>query len=273
MDIRNGPQLYHVGDKVADNDKYRLYLCIQEETGRQCLLQVATAVEHNGNLERATYILRELKRRSDELEAEYESVKKDPEMMLNYDLAFPELVDSFIYHEQGGRRINILAFRNVEDVSNMVPLINITSKDHLRIDLRTSAWIMGKLLKLLVFAHSEGISIDLVSGSNILIEPKEHYVLIFDWSDAQIYPGKIPMHIRNEEIAQAAQAVVIALGGDLETGAFPDDGKEAFKQYTDHLRRLAYRSEMNAGKAHGKFYELIDSLWKREYYPFTTKSL
>lgn len=272
-EIRNGSHVYEVGKKVAETDTHRLYLCAQDGTGRQCLLQIATAVEHNGGLQRAAYILTELQRRADELEKEYARVKTDPNVLLNYGLGFPELIESFAYHEQGGRWINIVAFKNVEEINRLVPLVNITDKDRMRVDLRTSAWIMGKLLKLLVFIHSEGISAGLLSGSNILIEPDQHYVLIFDWSAARVYPEAVPMKIQRQEISQAAQAVIAVLGGDFKTGVFPDDGEEAFDRFTEHVLRLARGSESNAERAHANFYKLVDLLWKREYYPFTTKLL
>lgn len=273
MEMVSNSHVYEIIKKVADADNYRLYLCKQKETEHQCLLQIATQTEHNGKLDRSAYILQELLRRSDELEDEYASVKTDPNIMLNYCLGFPDLVDSFIPPNQGGRRANILAFRNVETVSSMVPLINITKKDRQRIDLRTSAWIIGKLLKLLVFAHGEGISVELITGKNILIEPDNHYVLIFDWSAARIHSDEVLFETRCREISQVAQAVVIAMGGDLKAGIFPDDGEEGFKLYTEHLLRLARGSESKAGRAHEEFYKLVDSFWKREFYPFTTKPL
>lgn len=273
MYTRSNSYLYQIHAKVAEADKYRLYLCEQEGTGRQCLLQIANAIEHNGKLDRSAYLLGELKRHSDELEAEYADMKEDPKDMLNYDLGFPELMESFICQDQGGRRINILTFKNVEDASKTVPLSNITAKDRRRVDLRTSVWIMGKLLKLLVFIQSKKISVGLVTGNNILIEPDQHYVLIFDWSYAQIHMEDISFEMRRQEISQAAQVVITALGSDLASDVFPNDGDEAFDRYIDHLLRLARGSESNAKRAHSQFYELVDLLWKREYYPFTTKPL
>jgi len=272
-EIRSDHYSYQVGKKVAETDNYRIYLCLQAETARQCLLQIASAVEHNGGLQRAAYLLKELERRADELEKEYVRVKTDPNILLNYGLGFPELIDSFICQEQGGRWINILAFRNVEDVSRMVPLINITAKDRLRVDLRTSAWIMGKLLKLLAFTHVEGISVNLLTGHSVLIEPDEHYVVIFDWTAAQTHPETLSNEVQRKEISQAAQTIITVLGGDSEKGILPNDGDEAFERYTNHLLRLARGGESNAERAHDKFYELIDSLWKREFYPFKTHKL
>ena len=274
MEITNSLDLYELGAKVADAEAYRLYLCTQRDTGRQCLLQIAATTGQNGDLDRASYILGELARRADEVEKEWALVKKEPNHFLNYNLCFPELVDSFICPEQGGRRVNILAFRGVKDVSKMVPLSGITEKDGLRVDLRTSGWIMGKLLKLFVFTHGEGILTNQMSGSNILIEPDQHYVLIFDWSKATVItnPEEISAE-RCQEISAAAKAVITVLGGNPETGVIPNDGDSYFEKYAERLLQLAGGEERSAIRAHQRFYELIDELWERGFYPFTAKPL
>lgn len=261
---------YTLGTQVAETEKYRLYLCREESTGQECLLQIATDNQHDGTLCRSAVRLEVLKRAADALEAEYEKVRENPEMRLNYAIGFPELIDSFPCIPQGSRQINILAFRNVEDVRHMVPLCNITVRDHLRVDFRTSAWIMGKLLKLLVFAHSQGIAVGRLDSANILIEPKQHYVLFFDWSEAFVYPETVPTEIARQEIAQAANAVITVVGGNLETRTFPDDGDTAQDRYTDFLLQLADGRQRDAQQAHTEFYKLVDELWKREYYEFTT---
>lgn len=271
MIIENQDRRYEVGDQVAQASNYRLYLCRQEGVERQCLLQIAVDAAHNGALDRAAYILAELKRRADELEEEYVKVKTDPKMMLNYDLGFPELLDSFVCQEQGGRRINILAFRSVDDVSKMVPIGNIIHRDGKRVDLRTSAWITGKSLKLFVLAHSMGISIR-PDNTNILIEPDEHYVVFFDWSDSTFYSTEIPSETRSEAIAKMAQVVITLVGGDYETRSFPDD-EGGMEEYKTILLALADGVYHNAEKAHARFYEIVDALWERAYYPFTACNL
>lgn len=273
MEVTNGSTRYRVGSLVADNGRYRIYTCNRDDTVCQGLLQISTSVEHNGGLDREAYILGELKCKSDELEEAYAKVKTNPESWLNYDLGFPRVVDSFICAEQGGRRINILAFRNVEDVSRLVPLDNLTSKDRLRIDLRTSVWPMGKALKLLTFAHSEGITVGLMTGSNILIEPNEHYVVIFDWSLAKTAASSdVPKDDQRKDITEAARAVVTAIGGDMEEGIFPNED-DANRTFTDYLLWLAKGNASSAETAHRRFYELADSIWPRKYHPFTTLPL
>lgn len=264
---------YEIINKVAETDCYRLYLCVKEGFNLYCLLQIAASREMNGRLERAAYILKKLKKSADEAEEEYAKVKTDPKGKLNYDLGFPDLLDSFICQDQGERWINILAFRGVENAGKMVPLINITDKDRLRVDLRTSAWIMGKALKLFVLTHYEGISVGLTNGANILIEPDSHYVLFFDWSSAVVHRKTVPEEMRRKEISEVAQAVITALGGDYETRTLPNDGDENSDQYAKYFFELADGREGDPQAAHENFYKIVDSIWKREFYPFTTKPL
>lgn len=273
MQITNGDNCYGVDGLVAEAESYRLYLCEQVSTKRQCLLQIATEIGHNGSLERNAFFLGELQQRAGALELEYEKVRTRPDSVLNYQLGFPELVDSFVCSEQGGRRVNILAFRNVDDVSKMVPLSGITEKDCLRVDIRTSAWIMGKLLKMLVFAHGEKIVVGQLGGGNILIEPGQHYLLIFDWSNAISYPGEIPEAFQRAEISAAAETVTVVLGADPLTGKCPDDGDSGFADYCYYILGLVNGNERSAKRAHQNFYELIDRLWKRGFHKFTTKQL
>lgn len=269
--IRTDKRLYQIGNQVAETPNCRIYLCSQEGEKRQFLLQIATDVKHNAILQRGAYILKLLDERAVELEADFAKTKTDPNVMLNYQLGFPELVDSFVCQEQGGRQVNVTAFRNVENVSDMVPLVNLTMRDRLRVDFRTSAWIMGKPLKLLAFTDGAGVSPDL--RNNIVIYPAQHYAVIFDWTVAQIHSGAVPLEIRRKQISQLAKAVIVALGGDLETGVFPDNEDGNFTTYVNYLMQLAHGGETNAKRAHEVFYGLVDSLWPREFYPFTVKPL
>jgi len=273
MMLVNGSSKYLVGDLVAATDAYRIYNCTQEDSGRQCLMQIASAVGHNGDLARASYILRELKLSADEQEKKYKDAGgHEPQMLLNYQLGFPELVDSFVCEDMEHRQANVLAFRSIEEVRSVVPLSNITTKDRLQIDLRTSGWIMGKALKMMVLAHhNSGIAVRLMNGNNILLSPEQHYVIIFDWSRAQLYPGDIPLEERRRDISQTAQAVITVLGSNFRKGAASED--KCVKQYVDYISRLARGVDGDAKRAHKKFYELVDALWKREYYPFTTEPL
>ena len=154
----------------------------------------------------------------------------------------------------------------------MIPLTNITLKNRLRVDTRTSVWMLGKLLKLLAFAHSQNIAVGLLGGNNILIEPHQHYILIFDWLNAEMYPGPIPTLTQRKEIVQVTTSILTVMGRTAK--GIPNDGDETLEPYIEYLLRLARGEERSAKSAHAHFYELADSLWKRGvFYPFTTKPL
>lgn len=284
MEIGYGSRRFVVGQEVGQTPKYNLYE-VQEivsgsVSGPECLLQIAVDLGQNGALDRAAFVLNHLKEKATETEKDYEAV--NPKGFLNYDLGFPKVVDSFICPDQGDRRINILAFRNVERVAQVAPLSNLWKKDLLRVDLRTSAWILGKILKMLTFAHCCcGISVGDLSGDNILIVPgpkqlpkkgeAAHYVILFDWADATIFQDEeVPMEVCRQEIIQASQSIVMALGGDSETGRIPDYGEDGYGPYSSFMRKLFFGGEINAEKGHREFYDLVRSLWKREFWPFTT---
>ncbi|MFZ2049174.1 MAG: hypothetical protein WAV25_02690 [Minisyncoccia bacterium] len=262
---------YEVGQRVAETERYRLYLCRPEGESSDHLLQIAVEVEHNAALDRASYVLERLEEEARKIEEEFAKVKTEPNHFLNYQLCFPKVVGSFIPDDQGGRRVNILCFREVEDVGKVVPLQNLVETDKLRADLRSSAWIMGKLLKILIFLNDANVVAHDLSLGNVLIEPEQHYVIIFSWADAELKAGAVGRAITRSEIQAAARVVIEVLGGTLE-GGIPGDGGQEHVQYQKFLFDLAHGSESNAALAHMSFYKLVDSLWPRGFYPFTTHS-
>ena len=262
---------YEILKLIGNPDEFRLYLCRSKEE-RNYILKVAATVEHNSFLDREAFILNEMRAEAARLEEEYARVKSNPDSMLNYQLCFPDLVETFLASGQGNRRVNILGFSAVEDMGKLVPIRHLVSRDRVRVDRKTSAWMMGKLLKILVFAHSQDISLGEVTGFNILIERDEHYVVVFDLTSAEICVGGVPEDVAREEISRGAREIILALGGDAKK--LPEDNEQdPDNQYGKHLYALADGSESNAKKAHEKFYSLVRSMWPRAYWPYTAYDL
>lgn len=268
MIVKSSSSSYSVGTLVGEMSNYRLYKCRKNNDERELLLQIPIDISGNGNIDRNAYFLNRLKIESDLIEEEYAKVKESTDDMLNYHFCFPELVDSFICSDQGNRVINVIAFRGVQKVEDVFPTQKIISGDHY-IDYRTSAWIMGKILKLLVFTQSLKISVGMVDTGNILIVPNRHFVMIFDWSEAKNYDGLIPSEVRSEEISLAAHVVIDLLGGDYITESFPKNLEEGCIPYSEYLFCLAKGGQKRAKKAHEQFYEIIEGLWGRKFHPFT----
>ena len=154
MILANGSSQYEIVERVAETSVYRVYICKDVHTGRPCLLQIAKMIEYNGGLERAAYVLRMLLHLADHYQKMHEV--KHPGKRLCYELLFPQVVDSFVSSDQRGRRVNILEIAGVDELNKLVPLSSLAIRDRVRIDLPSSAWIMGRLLKLLGLAHSSG---------------------------------------------------------------------------------------------------------------------
>lgn len=271
--LKGAKGTFEIGKLLGNTSTYNLYQCVQQSApDRSLILKIATGVQYNGLLDREAFILRSLRTRTEELEVAYARVKKGPEM-LNYQLCFPDIVDSFIAEGQGERRINVLRFEGVDDVGELVPIGHIASRDRVRVDPRTSAWMMGKLLKILDFLHGEGVSIRRVTDENILIERKQHYIVFFDWTNATQYPEAVPSDVAEEEISKAAHEVIIILGGDPVTGTLPPDTQLEDDRYAAMLHSLASGGYSDAGEAHAEFYKLIRALWPRAYHPYTSYPL
>lgn len=271
MILKRGPTEYRVGNLVAEAPTYRLYAC-EGSDDRELLLQIASEPADNGKLERVAFILRDLMETAGRYEELY--AKLHPGKQLGYDHLLPQVVDSFVYDDQGKRRVNILALYKADRLEEVVPLSNITLFDGRRVDIPSSAWILGRLLKLLVFCHGEGTAIRGISGNNILIQPEHHTVAVLDWTSALIYQAQKEAdgEIYAADIADAAQAVFAAIGGNPETGSYPYDADGA-ERYIEYLWQLCTGNQVDAEIAHHQFYDLVNGLFGYGFREFHTYPL
>jgi len=269
--IKSPTRVYEILKRIGNPETFSLYLCKAKE--KTYILKIADVVEHNALLDREAFVLQEMRSEAARLEEEYAKIRDNPEEMLNYQFCFPDIVETFIAPNQGSRRVNILGFSAVDDLGSLVPIRHLMSRDHVRVDRKTSAWMMGKFLKILVFAHSQNISVGRISGDNILIERDKHYVALFDWTFSTMYTKRISTDVVCKEIAQGAREVILALGGDLKDGTFFDDEADPDNRYAAYLYALASGEENSAQRAHERFYLLVRALWPRSYWPFTAHTM
>lgn len=263
---------YQVGKKFGNFPNFSVYVCTLQD-GRECILKIVNDVKSNSMLQMDAFLLSEMNDNAIRLESEYRNVRTGNEM-LNYNFFFPALVESFCCDDQGGRWVNVISFFHVaKELWNLLPLAHIASREKARVDPKTSAWILGKLLKLLVFTHDQKISHDGLSAHNILINRESHYVSIFDWSTARTNGGNLSLGLRTKEIAIVAKVVIQCLGGDLQNKKLLPDPQLADDRYEKFLFSLVSGSVPDADKAHAEFYKLIKSFWGREFWPYTTYSL
>lgn len=273
MILKSAKGTYEIGTKIGGQKSFNVYVC-RSADGAQHILKIAFAAEHNSVLDREAVLLRDMRQKAEDLERAYGSIEGNAGRMLNYQIAFPYVVESFLAPTQGNRRVNIMSFDCVDDIRALVPLRHVRERDRVRIDPKTSAWILGKFLKLLVFTHSQGISLGSTSGYNFLIERDEHYSIVFDWTSAVRNDGGIPEEIVRREIASIAREVLAVLDADFNAATLPESDQDPCGQYARHLFALANGCERDASQAHARFYELVRTLWpERGYWPFTSHTI
>lgn len=266
MQVRSTQHSYQVVQLVAVSDSYRLYLAKEDETGEWRLLQVARNLRSNGGLSRSAYILDMFQGISYGYDVVYS--KTHGGKRLHYDRLFPRNVESFVSEEQSGRRINVLAFTDVSDVPSLLPLSNLRNKDRVYVDLKTGAWILGRLLKLLSFVHEQGVAVRSLRANNILLDKGKHFAIVLDWTAALVFPSDISREYAGADIARAAEAVLVSYGASSHGLPYRLSDNES--QYIDLLRDFADGSENDATRAHTRFYDLVRKIWDIEFHPFTT---
>ncbi len=259
-----------VGNPVASTNAYRLYLAKDTATDAWCLLQVAASRHANGGLSREAFILGRL---ADTSRAYDEAYGKTHEgHRLHYDRLYPQLIESFVSPVQGDRRINVLTFSDVNDIPRLTPLWNLRHKEAVILDPKTSAWIMGRLLKLLCFVHEQGIAVRSLGSNNILLDKEQHFAIVLDWTNAFVFPDKVSPDVAATDIACAA-AATLASCGVTSDGSLPYIASSGDARYIDLLRTFADGTIQCADTAHTQFYDLVREIWGNEFHPFTTLPL
>ncbi len=257
---------------IGETADYRVYAAYCKSDRREYFLKIASTTAHNGMLEREAFVLRDLRSEMEEINRRYKR-SSGSKKGLGYKRCFPELIDTFISSEQGNRRVNIIAIYGAESIKDLVPIEQWRTREHKRIDPKSSAWMMGRLLKILTFTNINGVVNEKINGGNILVNPFEHHVALFDWTQARYVNGTVPKKIIKHEIMQAAQQVVLALGGDLQTGALPQSDQLVDNRYADFLKQLMDGKISNSDHAGEKFYLLLEDIWEKEFHPFTTHNI
>lgn len=275
VQIDGGIAQYGVDKLLGETEAFRMYRCISAKfPGRELILKIVKEAALNPVLDREATLLISMRKEAFRIDKEYmeQTGARDP---LNYQYFFPEVVDSFVSESQGGRMALILGFDISDKLELLVPIGRITRIDNLRVDPKTSAWMMGKGLKLLGFLSDFGVTNPNWSDENYLIQQEHHCVAVFDWSEATyLNPGKKESRDATRiSIAALARLVITALGGDTRTGEIPDDSQLTDPGYAEMLKRFADRERDDAIKAHKAFYQLITDMWGRSYHPFSSYKL
>ena len=238
--VITGKLPYQVHKQIGETESYRLYQVSTEGVETSFVLKVAVDSTFNGALDREAFLLSRMRERALKLEEEFG--KLNPGKYLNYQLAFPLLHETFVVAEQGGRRVLILGIEAVKDLEKLVPLSMIRTRDCVRVDLKTAAWMLGKSLKILAFAHDFSVSLGDISGDDIVVERDDHLVMV--------------------------------LGGNSITYNIPESvDDDPHGHFQDFVLKLSRGGFATASDAHKAFYHMVEAMWGRKFHPYTTFSL
>ena len=261
--------VYDVGQQVADMDLYRVYLCTSA-TNELLFLQIAkhNSAVHDANLEKSAYTLQRLKTYSDQIEQLFAEEK--PGQRVGYDRMFPHLEQSRRTGEdQGYRMANILsvkmASRDSSGIDMMIPLSKIPATNQ-KVDEKTSVWIMGKFLKLLIFLHDSDITMEIAADNVLLSGPEQyHNVVLFDWSKA-VFGNTQQQWSRN--VGSAARTTLKLLNAENEH-SFSGIAKEYGSFLVTLARGDCDKSFSDAAQVYQEFYEIADLVWGKAYHPMS----
>ncbi len=197
-----------------------------------------------------------------------------------YDWLFPLLQESFIASLWGKRRVNVLDFSGLE-IADLMPLVRIAQQNQ-RVDLKTSAWIVDRMIKLLVFITESGVTTPMLMDK-FLICPERHQLMLLDWSSAIMCDSQYA----DEEHIDLNISNIGKCGLDLLGAQYDEDGwrypypcQENEMTRDDYIsflhcmailwREMYPFSENNTNVLHETFLDCIDKRLLDDSHPFTT---
>jgi serine/threonine protein kinase len=284
IDIAAGGKLYRVLDRVGVGSICSLYRCRYTVGGREMhgIFKVARDARANGWLDNEAAALKRLR------------VADTDERFKPF---FPEFVDSVSVAGAGGaRQANVLRYH--DDIRSPEELYSLeeiraayadgaVSSSTRKIDERDIAWIWRRLLSVLGFAHTHGLIHAAVLPMHILIDPREHKLLLIDWCSSVYSPRNDPrnghrplstingghrawyrreMQLTNPpspalDLSFAARCMIDLLGGDPVGETFPPGAEPAIQRHLQRCIGSAADNKPDAWKLLEDFDRLIEALW------------
>lgn len=281
---------------LVHSDRYTLYVCLLPSKNFG-LMKITPKADRHGkaynsaeiaNINRVladeANLLRTLRQASIDLDTQQRRLEQEPYF---HHAFFPQLVDAFMSGD--GRQIEILSYSDsIEKLTQLIAVSRIMKdgKNDLRIDVRSLVWILGKLLKVIHFAHTKGVTNGMVNASNVMIDPKQHYLVLLDWTKAKrIAYESVTSSDAQADLRRAAAMAITLVGGNPEKEvSLPYDrdvlSPAQLVRFEVFLKDLLMGDFPDAVTAHKKLYDMSDECWppqltsdgelKRVFYPFKT---
>ena len=272
IDVRTPKHAYRVLDRVAFGDVANVYRCRFAANGREVEGIIKIARDGRGNEP-----LRCEARVLDELFAHDRDHRYRPFL--------PCVEESFAYCQDApskARQANVLRMHaSIASVDELYTLEEVRRHHTRGIDPRDMAWIWRRLLSIIGFVHAHGVMHGAVLPPHVLIEPREHKLLLVDWCYAvrrgeslrtiaglyrpwyetgvvRKYQPATPLL----DVSMAARCMIDLVGGDPIHLTYPRDFPPALIAYFGRC----FAGSPDAWRLLDDFDRLIETMWgKRQF--------
>lgn len=174
----------------------------------------------------------------------------------HYDWLFPRVETMFAAKTSAVSNfpIKVLVLEYLDtDPAEFIFLADLL-KSGRKIDERTSAWIMGRLLKLMQFLEISDSMTLRFSSDNLLIQPDEHRLTFLDFAEAVELCSDEKM--KRTSLSDSAKFIL-------------DITQAETAEYIAFLEKLIGEDKLSAEKVHADFYALVHEKFGRSFHPFT----
>jgi hypothetical protein len=282
IDLTVGAASYRVGARAAIGSICNLYHCTFHDGLRSIegIFKIAREPQSNPMVSNEASVLRRLH-------------SADPGG--RYGPFLPRVQESLAYSDATStvsRQANILRLHE----SIRRPFVELYTLAEVRaaypdgLDARDMAWIWRRLLSVLGFLRTSDVVHCAVLPMHVLIEPKDHKLVLIDFCDAvhdfrrnprppaMINGGYAPwyreeMALRSAplpalDIAFGARCMIDLLGGDAVRATMPEAVDPSIQRHLARCIGDASRENLDAWKLLEDFDRLIEVLWgKRKFRP------
>ena len=282
LDVVAGGRTYQVLERLAVGSVSTVYRCRFVDGRRvEGVFKVARDARGNGLVANEADVLRKLHRGPD---------------ASRFAPFLPSVEASLDVGGESGapRRASVLRMHEaVGSVDELYTLAEVRRHYPAGLDGRDVAWIWRRLLAVLQFVHRCEVTHGAVLPDHVLIEPREHKLILVGWSAAvprgidvwwggapaglrpKLVPGGYVQWYRRQgalrapptppvDVALGARCMVELLGGDPVGLEFPASADPALRRYFGRcVDASVLENGPDAGKLLEDFDRLIEAMWGR----------
>lgn len=182
--------------------------------------------------------------------------------------------------EESSRRANIF----LDEGWDLYSLAQIRERYPEGIDPKDMAWMFRRLIQVIGLANEVGYTHGSILPPNVLIDPENHGLVLWNWAYAVKRPGRIRTMVSDYKDwypPEVGMRQNVLVGADLYMAAKCMEWVMGDQEVPDRIRYflkgmqnpLASKRVNNAREVWQQFHDLVVGVWgERKYHPFTMES-